>query len=127
MMDFMKKHHYIAAAWFCLVGLSVVNCTTAQRTTVGTVAGVVSSLAPTACNVIAGWAGTVCPVNAGQDVSDVAKLVQDILASLPPAAKGAISTAPQSFVVQGARGPALVTLPGDVAARVFAAMQRSAQ
>lgn len=97
------------------------GCTPAERATAGTVLGGIGSAAPVACAVVAGLAGTVCPANLGNDVSDVAKLVQDILASLPPGmrAPGLSPQTPKSFVYAGA----VVTLPAAQADAVWARLQ----
>lgn len=108
----------LAAAGICL---AAPGCTAADRATAGTVLGGIGSAAPVACAVVAGLAGTVCPANAGNDISDVAKLVQDILASLPPGmrAPGLSPQTPKSFTYGGA----VITLPAAQADAVWARLQ----
>ena len=89
--------------------LGLTGCNASQLATAGTVTSDIATLAPVACTVLTAvgqaQAGSACGAVAS-DVSAVAKLVQSILDSLPPAAPGMlpagpVASAPAGFVIKG--------------------------
>jgi hypothetical protein len=95
------------------------GCTPQARGTgesaLNTISSVGNQAGPAVCQYV-GAQGTACGAVV-QDVSDVAKLIADILATIPNAAtKGTIDTKPVQFMVRGVA----VTLPAFQAAFVRA-------
>jgi hypothetical protein len=105
-------------------GAAATGCTAAERADVAVASNVASALTPLVCAGItaAGQAaaGSACGT-VDTDVSDVSKLVQSIIDSLPPAPPAAralpMAAAPAGFVY---RGVALTFPSAELAAQVRA-------
>ena len=117
--------HIRSGALLLSIILSIAACTLQEAKTASGIVSSVASDAPAACAIInvatGNKLGTACSPIAS-DVSDVAKLVQDIIASIPSGMKAA--TAPSAMVAIRVKAPSGgmvdLTMPEDVAAMVQA-------
>lgn len=120
------RHHVaaLAVAAASLIGgalctatvATTTGCTPGDRAIAGTVLTDVSQGAPLPCVFVTGSGASVCG-SVASAVSDVARLVAGILASLPPAAKAMGSALPSALTYHGC----VITLPPGVDARAVRA------
>lgn len=103
-----------------LAALALVGCTPGARSTAGGLLTTLGPDVPVLCNVIPGANGQICSTTTAA-ISDVAKLIGDILAGLPKGARADLDVTPMTRAINGC----LVTLPAWQMAAVLAKLPRS--